>query len=503
MTDPEPLSVAALSVADTESVSKATEQEINPWDVQAAVDEHGNVKQFDYAAISQKWNTKLIDQAVLERFERVTGHKPHRWLRRGLFFSHRDLDLILDDYERGEDFLLYTGRGPSSDSMHIGHTIPFEFTKWLQDVFDVPLVIMLTDDEKFLFKEKLKQEEVYKFARDNAKDIISIGFDVKKTFIYIDSEFFTSGYNRHFSLNTTEFEKLITNNQVRGAFGFKGETNIGSNAFAAKQCVAAFASSYPFIWSAPHTTYTRSRALASTRCLIPCAIDQDPYFRLVRDNCARMSLPSPKPALLHSKFLTALQGAGGKMSASDPNSAIFMSDTASQVKNKINKHAFSGGQETLELHRELGGDPDIDVPYQYLSYFEDDDEKLAGWAAAYRKGEMLTGEMKKECVTMMTAYVKKFQDGRAKVTDEVLEEFMRPRPLEWRGNPKVERKVKNVVEEEAAGKKADGAAAGAAGEAVGEDGKPLTKNQLKKLLKQQEIEKKKAEKAAAAAAAAA
>jgi tryptophanyl-tRNA synthetase len=150
MTEPEPPAVAALSLAETATlpVSKATEQEINPWDVQAATDEQGNVLAFDYKAISEKWNTKLIDEALLQRFERVTGQKPHRWLRRGLFFSHRDLDLILDHYERGETFILYTGRGPSSDSMHIGHTIPFEFTKWLQDVFDVPLVIMLTDDEK-------------------------------------------------------------------------------------------------------------------------------------------------------------------------------------------------------------------------------------------------------------------------------------------------------------------------------------------------------------------
>lgn len=170
----EPPSVAALSIAETATKGGATEQEINPWDVQAATDEQGNILAFDYEAISAKWATKLIDKAILERFERVTGHKPHRWLRRGLFFSHRDLDLILDTYERGEDFLLYTGRGPSADSLHIGHTIPFEFTKWLQDVFDVPLVIMLTDDEKALFKESLTFEDVMRFSRDNAKDIIAM-----------------------------------------------------------------------------------------------------------------------------------------------------------------------------------------------------------------------------------------------------------------------------------------------------------------------------------------
>jgi tryptophanyl-tRNA synthetase len=489
MTEPDPPAVAALSLADTatQPVTKAAEQEINPWDVQAAVDADGNVLEFDYHAISQKWATKLIDDALLERFERVTGHKPHRWLRRRLFFSHRDLELILDTYERGEDFLLYTGRGPSSDAMHIGHTIPFEFTKWLQDVFDVPLVIMLTDDEKYLFKEKLKQPEVYEFARQNAKDIISVGFDVKKTFMYIDSEFFTSGFNRHFNLNATEFEKLITNNQVRGAFGFHGSTNIGSNAFAAKQCVAAFASSYPFIWGNDTKTYHRSKQLAAIPCLIPCAIDQDPYFRLVRENCSRMDQPSPKPALCHSKFLTALQGAGGKMSASNPNSAIFMSDTEKQVKNKINKHAFSGGQETLELHKEKGGNPDIDVPYQYLSYFEDDDEKLLRLAAEYRAGTLTTGDMKKECINMMTAYVKKFQEARANVTDEILEEFLKPRKLEWKGNPNPTKKVEKKEEANE-------------GAMLDAEGKPMTKNAMKKAQKMAEVERKKREKEEAAKA---
>lgn len=69
------------------------------------------------------------------------------------------------------------------------------------------------------------------------------------------------------------------------------------------------------------------------------------------------------------------------MSASDPNSAIYMTDTPNQIKNKINKHGFSGGRETEELHRKYGGNPDVDVAFQYLSFFEEDDEKLAQIAA--------------------------------------------------------------------------------------------------------------------------
>jgi tryptophanyl-tRNA synthetase len=231
----EPPSVAALSLAATatESVKKAKEQEITPWDVSAATDNDGNVLAFDYKAISARWATKLIDDEVLARFERLTGHKPHRWLRRGLFFSHRDFDLILDCYERGDPFLLYTGRGPSAGSLHIGHTIPFEFTKWLQDVFDVPLVIMLTDDEKALFKEALSFEETLSFMRDNARDIIAMGFDVKKTFIYSDLKY-VSG---HILMNAWEFSKLVTFNQVRGAFGFDGSTNCGRVFFPSLQCV--------------------------------------------------------------------------------------------------------------------------------------------------------------------------------------------------------------------------------------------------------------------------
>ena len=62
---------------------------------------------------------------------------------------------VLDDVEKKKPFFLYTGRGPSSTAMHMGHLIPFIFTKWLQETFDVPLVIQLTDDEKFLFKGQL------------------------------------------------------------------------------------------------------------------------------------------------------------------------------------------------------------------------------------------------------------------------------------------------------------------------------------------------------------
>jgi tryptophanyl-tRNA synthetase len=64
------------------------------------------------------------------------------------------------------------------------------------------------------------------------------------------------------------------------------------------------------------------------------------------------------------------------MSASDPNSSIYMSDKPTQIKSKVNKHGFSGGKETEEEHRRLGGDTEVDVSFQYLSFFLEDDEEL-------------------------------------------------------------------------------------------------------------------------------
>ena len=139
--------------------------------------------------------------------------------------------------------------------------------------------------------------------------------------------------------------------------------NIGKIHFASIQAAPSFSNSFPQIFG------TQS----NIPCLIPCAIDQDPYFRLTRDVAAKLKYP--KPALLHAKFFPALQGPQTKMSASDANSSIYMTDTPAQIKNKINKHGFSGGQETVEEHRRLGGNPDVDVAYQYLGFFMEDDEE--------------------------------------------------------------------------------------------------------------------------------
>ncbi|GFF29778.1 tryptophanyl-tRNA synthetase [Aspergillus lentulus] len=419
----QPPALTTLSLAEKAPASKAVAQVVTPFDVSGGVDESGKLLPVDYDKLVREFGATRISKELLERFERVTGRRPHRFMRRGIVFSHRDLNLILDRYEKGQPFYLYTGRGPSSDSMHVGHTIPFEFTKWLQDVFDCPLVIMLTDDEKYMHSQKIEVEDAKKYAKANAKDIIAVGFDMKKTFIFSDFDFVGGAFYE----NICRLAKRITINSVRGTFGFNDSNNVGEFHFCATQSATAFATSFPHIFG------TDRKKVSSIPCLIPCAIDQDPYFRQCREHAEKMKYK--KPSLIHAIFLPALQGPGSKMSASVETSAIYMSDAPNRIKNKINKYAFSGGQDTAELQRQLGANTKDDVPFQYLTFFMEDDEELERIRVAYEKGEMLTGEVKQKCIAELQSYVQAFQERRAQVTDEIVAEFMRPRPLEWKGNP--------------------------------------------------------------------
>ncbi|XP_026782663.1 tryptophan--tRNA ligase, cytoplasmic [Pangasianodon hypophthalmus] len=387
------------------------DDQVDPWNVSTT-----SAKGVDYDKLIVRFGSSKIDQELIDRISRITEQTPHRFLRRGVFFSHRDMHQVLDAYENKKAFFLYTGRGPSSEAMHVGHLIPFIFTKWLQDVFNVPLVIQMTDDEKYLWKD-LTQEQCRRFAVENAKDIIACGFDVNKTFIFSDLDYM--GLSSSFYKNVVKIQKHVTFNQVKGIFGFTDSDCIGKISFPAIQAAPSFSSSFPQIFN----------GRTDLQCLIPCAIDQDPYFRMTRDVAPRVGYP--KPALLHSTFFPALQGAQTKMSASDPNSSIFLTDTAKQIKTKINKHAFSGGKDTIEEHRKYGGNPDVDVSFMYLTFFLEDDEQLEKIRQDYSSGALLTGELKKCLIETLQPMIAAHQERRKQVTDDLVKQFMTPRKLDF------------------------------------------------------------------------
>jgi tryptophanyl-tRNA synthetase len=108
------------------------------------------------------------------------------------------------------------------------------------------------------------------------------------------------------------------------------------------------------------------------------------------------------------------------MSASEESGTIYTTDSPEQIKKKINKYAFSGGQPTVEDHRKMGGNPDIDVSYQYLRiFFEPDDKKLKTIYDDYKSGKMLTGELKAILIEKVTEFLVAHQQKREKAKDQI------------------------------------------------------------------------------------
>jgi len=233
-----------------------------------------------------------MTQELIDRIEKATGKPCHRFIRRNIFFCQRDLDEILKAYEAKKPFYLYTGRGPSTDAMHMGHCIPFLFTKYLQDAFDVPLVIQITDDEKYLYNEKCEldgKKGTTAMGYSNIKDILAFGFNPEKTFVFLDTE-----YIQYLYPNFIKFQKHINLNNIKKCFGFDDSQCVGKFAYPPLQACPAFSNSFPHIFG------TRKNVL----CLIPAAIDQDPYFRMTRD--VAVKLKYQKPASIYSIFFPAL-----------------------------------------------------------------------------------------------------------------------------------------------------------------------------------------------------
>ena len=118
------------------------------------------------------------------------------------------------------------------------------------------------------------------------------------------------------------------------------------------------------------------------------------------------------------------------MSSSDPNSSILVSDTQAEIKRKINKYAKTGGGQSVEEHRANGCDLSVDVPFQYLTFFLEDDDRLEEIRVKYGKGELLSGEVKMELIKLMQDFTKSLQDARKKVTNKDVEFFMSVRKIE-------------------------------------------------------------------------
>jgi tryptophanyl-tRNA synthetase len=160
-------------------------------------------------------------------------------------------------------------------------------------------------------------------------------------------------------------------------------------------------------------------------CLVPMAIDQDPYFRMARDFAEKYKAEGYiKPATIHTKFLVGLGGIKEKMSSTQSSApTLYLTDSIDVIKKNIIKHAFSGGKDTKALHQQYGGNLYTDVAYQYLLYFMDSDDELKRIAHEYRSGRMMSGEIKKIMAEVIGKVIQEHQARVSKVTPELVKQF--------------------------------------------------------------------------------
>jgi len=338
-------------------------------------------------------NEKLVKEFGAERLLKLKELPDFLSFRSGVIVSHRDFGDFFKALKKGEKCAILSGVN-ASGTLHIGHKAVFDTNLFFQKKYGIPVYIPISDDESYVSLKVESQEEALKNAMRLAKEMLAYGFDPKKTYFIID-QIYTDIYNLAIKLS-----RKINLSEIKATYGYKNDENIGLHF-------------YPAIQSA-HIIFPQEK-FGIKNVLVPIGPDEDAHIRVSRDIAGRMSYK--KAAILHAKFLPGIDG--DKMSKSKGN-AIFLDDDEKTIRKKIGR-AFSGGQETVEEHKKKGGNPDVDVSFQYLKHLFLEPKEAEELANKYKKGEILSSEMKKMFADKTVEFVKGFQDRLKKIDDKVVE----------------------------------------------------------------------------------
>lgn len=314
----------------------------------------------------------------------------HLLLRRGIFDMQQDLDRLLNAIDEKRPIYIFTGRGPSSPRLHLGHLVPLQLTRFLGQVIpNSKIVIQLSDDEKFVGRQGQDLESTDRYTADNIKDIErTLGDELSKTLVFRNTESIGSLYR-----TILQIQKQFKISKYKRVFGYTDDDCVGRFAYPAVQMAPAFAQAFP--------DFLDPRSL----CVVPCAVDQYPHFRLCRAVAQRLQWSTPV-LICTSRYVPGLDG--DKMSASKQATAIFLSDTREQVERKIGR-ALSGGRASMEEQVRLGACLERDVPFSLLKYFMESDDQLSKLGAAYEAGRVMTVAVKEKAISEIVSLLSKYK----------------------------------------------------------------------------------------------
>lgn len=358
----------------------------------------------DQEAVYYPQKTEDLDLSTIDRFLQYHPD-PSRLMRTGVTFAHRDLESVADAMANDKPWAVVSGLNPSGP-LHFGHKQIFEELLWLQNQ-GADIFIPITNDETYLVGKAQTLAESRRIAHESViPSIVAMGFDEEKTHIFVDSEY-TDIYNV-----AIDVSRNLSINKVFGVFGFgrdeKGE-NPGTVFYRGGVQIAEILLPQLEEFGGPKPT------------LIPVGIDQYPYIHLARDVAKKMNLTPP--AATFTKFGEGLDGKG-KMSASRPESAIFLTDTPEVARRKI-KSAYTGGSVLASFQKEHGGIPEICPIFQLRTYHFDGNEDLNHLC---KSGEILCGKCKQGAAEEVVEYLEEHQ-RKIVETSEKIDNFILDKPI--------------------------------------------------------------------------
>jgi tryptophanyl-tRNA synthetase len=346
--------------------------------------------------ILDPWSSEAVEdyQKVMEDFgiakvapDMVKRLGQHRLFRRNIVFSQRDLGRVLKAAEEKKPFAAMSGIKPSN-IFHLGSKLVADELVAFQGLG--ARVFYCVADIESLHANGQPIEESVPIAVDNAADALALGIDPKTAFLYKQSAcpaVQLMGYC---------YAKNVTNNMLRSIYGDK---EIGLYMSALVQVgdillpqTAEFGGLKPVV--------------------VPVGIDQDPHIRLTRDIAAKHGLVLPSST--YHKFMKSLTG-DEKMSKSNPGGMITLSDSPEQAKKKV-LASFTGGRNTVEEQRRLGGEPLKCTVYDLLVFhLEEDDAALKRTYDACTSGSLSCGDCKKAAAEKLAAFLRQHQEKKRKM----------------------------------------------------------------------------------------
>ena len=346
-----------------------------------------------------KIDEKLIQEFGLKKFKEVEIPCKHYLFTRKIIVAHRDFGIIKEAIDNKKTFIQLTGIA-SSGPLHLGHKVDIDAYLLFRSL-GAKSFFVVSDIDAYVSRPDSKVPSLA-VAKENAVNIIAhlLAFGIPKEEIYVQSRKEPRYYEFAF-----EISKKLTENTFKAVYGHMNLGKISANLLQYADILHLQLKEY----------------FGPTPAITGIGIEQDPHARVCRDLARKLPYNFKLPSFFYFIHQSGLQK-GSKMSSSMPDTAIFLDDSPDEIKRKINK-AFSGGRETLGLHRKLGGIPEKDKAYEVLFFHHPDDEFVKDIYNKYRSGEMLSGELKKICIDFLTNFLVEHQE-KVKKYKSIAEEIV-------------------------------------------------------------------------------